>query len=560
MFFKKSYIIYLLILLFSPITLLSQNQKLDSLLHNIEGITKENESNHFENIADEYIKISNYTLAIVYYKKSIKATISKKQTINLKNKLGRTYFFISDYAQAIEFLNSSLILAEELNDTINLSLILNNIGIIYQKTSNYKKSIEYLKRSIKYKILLNDSIGIANTYNNLGNAFYESDLNKALEFYEKSLTVRKIIKDSVGIGVSYNNIGLIYFEQANYADALQYFRFSLKIKETIKDKKSIAITLNNIAEVLVQTQDYAKAIKYSNKSLNIAKDIGALLQIANAYTTLSSSYEKKNDYKNAYKFHKLYKTTTDSIFNNKSHNKITQIENQYQLNKKEQEIKIDKQKIKLLEKENKLKQVSQNFFIVGIILFFIIISIVIYTLILRNKNTRQKLIISSEEKQIQNLKIEKQNLENNQLKDELDLKKRELTSKAMMLVKNNTIILNILKDINEIKQSANKKSSLEINSLIQKYKISENDFNWQEFKLLFEEVHQDFYSNLTNKYTNLTPSEIKLCAFFRLNLSSKEIASITFKSPNTIKTARKRLRKKLNISTETNLVSFISKI
>ena len=555
------------LILFSTLSLFSQNQELARLLQEIENIADSNKIRHYEIIADEYIKISDYTTAIVYYKKGLDLNPTKKEAVSLENKIGRTYYFLSDYDKSIEYLNKALILAEKINDTINQSLILNNIGIIYQKTGNYQKSIEYLNKSLKYKILLNDSVGIGNTYNNLGIAFYQVDLDKSLQFYEKALNIREIINDSIGIAVSYNNIGLIYFQQNNYSIAYEYFKSSLKIKEKINDQKSIAITLNNIAEVLLYSEKYSEAIEYSNKSLEIAIKSEAQLQIANSYSTLSSCYEKKNDYKSAYKYHKLYKETRDSIFNLQSQNKIAVLETKYQLTKKEQEIEINNQQIQLLERENKLKQIIQNFFIIGIILFFIIIFIVIYILILRNKNTKQKLIISREEKQIknleidkQNLKIEKQNIENQKLKDELELKKRELTSKAMMLVKNNKIILNILKDINEIKQNANNDTSNEINNLIKKYKITKNDFNWQEFKLLFEEVHQDFYTKLTQKFPNLTPAERKLCAFLRLNLSTKEIAAITFKSPSTIKTTRKRLRKKLNIPTKINLVSFLSKI
>ncbi len=560
-------LIFSLFICLSSANLFAQNSTIDSLISATNSIPENEKSKHYEKIGDAYSIIFDYSNAIENYKKSIEISSDKKHKIGIKNKIGGIYFYMSDYDMAIEFFNEALIKSEELNDTVNLSSILNNIGIIYQKTNNIEKSIEYLNKSLEYKKLLQDSTGIANTYNNLGNAFYKKDLDKSLELYKKALEIRKKIHDTIGIGQSYNNIGLIYFQQDNNSEAIKYFESALKIKKITNDPKSIAITLNNIAEALLQLKKYSEAINYSYRSLEIAKGIEALLQIANAYTTLSSSYEGTNDYRNAYKFHKLYKTTTDSIFNYKSQNKIAQIETLYQLNKKEQEIKIDKQKIQLLEKENKLKQITQYFFIAGIILFIIIVFIVIYTLILRNKNTKQKLIISKEEKQIQELKIEKQklkiekqNLENKKLKDELELKKRELTSKAMMLIKNNETILNILNEINEIKQNTNTETIKKINNIITKYKISKNNFNWQEFKMLFEEVHQDFYHKLTIKYSNLTPAEIKLCAFLRLNLSTKEIAAITFKSPSTIKTTRKRLRKKLNLTTEINLISFLSKI
>jgi DNA-binding CsgD family transcriptional regulator len=83
---------------------------------------------------------------------------------------------------------------------------------------------------------------------------------------------------------------------------------------------------------------------------------------------------------------------------------------------------------------------------------------------------------------------------------------------------------------------------------------------WKEFELRFKEVHSDFYKKLNELYPNLTPSELKLCAFLRLNMSSKDIAAITFLSINGINIARHRLRKKLNIDQDENLITFLSSL
>ena len=552
MYLKKTNIIIFLLLLFLSITLHSQNHELDSLLQDTKNVSEKEKSKHYEKIADQYLSIPNYTSAIIFYKKSLDLSISKREKLYLKKKIGLLYFYISNFDKAFEYYNNALVIAEKLNDTTSMSGILNNIGIIYQKTNNYEKSIAYLNKSLKYKILLKDSTGIANTYNNLGILFYSKDKDKSLEFYKKALEIRIQIHDTVGMGVSYNNIGYMFFEQNQFQDALKYYEASLMIDSITNNKNGTAISLNNIAEIFLLSKNYSKAIEYNQKSLEISKNIKDFLQISTSYLSLSNCYEKKKDYKNAYVYYKLYKEVNDSIFNEKSQNKIAELETKYQLTKKEQIIQ-------LLEKENRLKQIKQNYFVVGIIFFIFIILVVVYVQMLRNKSNKQKLIILKEEKQIQRLLNDKQNLENRKLKDELELKKRELTSKALMLVKNNETIINILKDVNEIKQNTNSETKNIINNFIKKHKVSTKNFNWKEFKMIFEEVHQDFYSNLTKIYTNLTPTEIKLCAFLRLNLTSKEIATITFKSIYTIKSSRRRLRKKLNIPLEQNLVSYMLK-
>ena len=81
---------------------------------------------------------------------------------------------------------------------------------------------------------------------------------------------------------------------------------------------------------------------------------------------------------------------------------------------------------------------------------------------------------------------------------------------------------------------------------------------WEEFEYRFQNVHEEFYQNLKKKFPDLTPAEIKLAAFLRLNMNTKEIASITNQSVNSLETARYRLRKKLGITNqEVNLVNFL---
>ena len=92
-------------------------------------------------------------------------------------------------------------------------------------------------------------------------------------------------------------------------------------------------------------------------------------------------------------------------------------------------------------------------------------------------------------------------------------------------------------------------------------KKSTEDEIWEEFELRFQQVHRDFYDKLMDKFPDLSPNEQRLCAFLRLNMSSKEISELTGQSPNALETARYRLRKKLGISnSQVNLITFLSTI
>lgn len=81
--------------------------------------------------------------------------------------------------------------------------------------------------------------------------------------------------------------------------------------------------------------------------------------------------------------------------------------------------------------------------------------------------------------------------------------------------------------------------------------------DWEQFAVHFDKVHSDFLVSLKSKCPNLTPGELKLCAYLRLNLSSKEIAQIMSITIKSVELSRHRLRKKLQIQPEVNLYIFM---
>ncbi len=90
---------------------------------------------------------------------------------------------------------------------------------------------------------------------------------------------------------------------------------------------------------------------------------------------------------------------------------------------------------------------------------------------------------------------------------------------------------------------------------------STNNDVWQDFELRFNEVHSEFYEKRSRQFKELTPNEIRLCAFLKLNMTTKEISAITQQSARSIEVARVRLRKKLLITnTSINLVTFSNEL
>jgi len=85
----------------------------------------------------------------------------------------------------------------------------------------------------------------------------------------------------------------------------------------------------------------------------------------------------------------------------------------------------------------------------------------------------------------------------------------------------------------------------------------DHDKQWEVFETAFDEVHEDFLVRLKTRYPKLTPKELRLCAYLRLNISTKEIAPLMNISIRGVEICRYRVRKKLNIDRDTNLTSLI---
>ena len=145
-----------------------------------------------------------------------------------------------------------------------------------------------------------------------------------------------------------------------------------------------------------------------------------------------------------------------------------------------------------------------------------------------------------------------------QLQESLASKDRELTANALFLLKRNELIAHIAERLLKAKPTFRQENQQVIMEIVRDLQASHDEHNWKEFEAHFTRVHSSFYSTLQERFPELTPNERKLCAFLRLNMSTKDISAITQQTVNSITVARSRLRKKLSIEgEETNLVDFL---
>ena len=150
-------------------------------------------------------------------------------------------------------------------------------------------------------------------------------------------------------------------------------------------------------------------------------------------------------------------------------------------------------------------------------------------------------------------------LRNEKLNLEMIHKEKELANNTMLLIRKNNLLNKLKAELNGIMRSQGKdEPKLNFAAVIRQIeKDMDNEKQWQVFNSHIEQVYEELLYKLKENYPDLTPRELKLCAFLRMNISSKEISSLMNISPRGVEISRYRIRKKLKLDRYANLTEFI---
>ncbi|WP_143960925.1 triple tyrosine motif-containing protein [Litoribacter populi] len=173
----------------------------------------------------------------------------------------------------------------------------------------------------------------------------------------------------------------------------------------------------------------------------------------------------------------------------------------------------------------------------------------------------QRQALKQKEMALKDSQAEIERLQTEKLENQIQSKNKELASATMHLINKNGFINHLKTGVTSvIKKTKNQEVKHELEKVVQS--IEKNiaaDADWEQFEIHFDQVHGDFLQRFKKRYENLSPQEIKLSAYLRMNLSSKEIANLMNISTRGIEIARYRLRKKLQLERSENLQEFILK-
>ena len=342
--------------------------------------------------------------------------------------LGIVFWGLSKYDSAIHYLDISEKYYAEIGNERNRAVILINLALINQNIPDYTKSLDMAFQALRIFEVAKDTIGISSTYTNIGNVYYlTEEYSSALEYYKKSWNLRQMFSGK-SFGETRHrvllNIGNVFIKLEQLDSAIYYLNKSQSFAKEIPDYKNLALSNMDLAKVYSEQKEYGMALSYLRKSTSIYReglinnpydeaglylDLSVLfnqmvnydsayfyaqksMSIANeidnqalkkdALRNLGDVENKRGKYKEAYS--NLFNSIeiSDSLLNAEKSKQLSELQTQYETEKKEQQIAL--QEAQLGEQELKLER--NRLLMVGLVL----IAILFLAVIILNRNRAKK--------------------------------------------------------------------------------------------------------------------------------------------------------------------------
>lgn len=412
------------------------------------------------------------------------------------------------------------------------------LGILFSELHEYEKALKYFKKSdSKYEEIYLERSLISNQANEAVVYFYMGQADTAKRTLRRLLRNQTSWSDTNLAMSLYNNLSLM-------TDSAEERVFcqnkTIEIAQSHSGSKKDyykALVASNMALQYAQTKELMdSAILLYNYAYKLAKENQSHRIMLHCLSGLSDCYFKKGDYKKAYTNLSHLQALQDSVMGPNKITEINQQEAKKAIDEYQNRLKLQDQKIRLQHRLNWLS-----------LLLILLISCIFIFII----------IYMAQKKRMDKLALKTQELQNQKLQQEIDHQNRELASNMLILCEKKRFLQQILMQLEKFREKKDMSAACE---LALRKKITEHmksEDEWTSFKIHFESVHPQFFDKLKSKYPELSPNDLKLCAYIKIGLSIKQIAQMTAVLPATVKTNRYLLRKKFHLSEEQSLDSFI---
>ena len=459
------------------------------------------------------------------------------RAVRLLNDMVLLYEILGDYDKALELSFHTYDRAVEIGNKTEAAAALSNTANIFLDTEDFAKALEYIDLAIEadeesefYFSNLMTRAYIMTTLGEINDALEQMDL--ALAYCEKRNNPDELI-------TIYTGYGNILSGESKYEEALDYHRKAWGVAVDANNSAFMATAAVNMTIQFLELEHYDSAAVYANKGLLLSEEIDNPVYLMDFYEMNADISHNLGKDDEAYAYMRQYLEAYQEIVNAENNANIEIIEAKHQL-------KLKDQKISLLKIDEQLSNLK-IYALVGCVFFLLLLTVLIY----RNQKRKRK-----QEQQLEEAKtklvqseLNQTNLKKQQLLSELDYKNSELQKLAQSIVQTNDLLDDLKK---ELKSGGGTKP----NRLMQLINVGMHS-NKDELERKVDDINSLFYKNIKDKYPDLSENDLRLLSLIRANMTSKEIAVLLSINPKSVDMARYRLRKKMELEKETNLMDFL---
>lgn len=464
-----------------------------------------------------------------------------------------------DYKTSMKYYFMALKLIEKTGPDYDIALIYKGLGGLNMNAGNIRKASEYFEKAIALSKKSVDQKIQFDIYQEQYDYYKKrKEYGDALDCGMKQLEISKHSKTPYLMVIAHKNLGEVYFYLGENALSSVYLKEIVETGENQQFPNILSECYTILSRLSLREEAYDRSRRYAAEALRQADKTGSLSLKVDALLDLANGYEKTGDLPAAIRIlrqHLLYK---DSLIEKNNTQKVLEIQSRFDLDKVLNEKKLIENRLTI----NMLENSRKNYLLDGAFIIILLLGVLSFTLIRRYKFEKQ---VNDQLKKQQGVIWEQKRMiqeeKETRLQMELEHKNRELVTRAMILTQENEDKIKLIKELKSIQEklstTGNENAPL-MDEQIRNLRTNISSASWEDFRMYFENVYSGFYQNLQKICPDLTPNEKKLCALLKLNLSTKEIATISSREVRSIESSRMRLRKKLQLTLETNLVTFLS--
>ncbi|MEX1001440.1 MAG: tetratricopeptide repeat protein [Crocinitomicaceae bacterium] len=506
---------------------------------------------HLHALSDSCKRKERYAIALEYKTTELQLLLyfnDMNAIADCVDRIGLLNFHLGRYHRALNCYEKASYYYKKSGNMLSYATTKVNEANVYTRLGKYPEAVDQMM--VAEEVYLNDTQRYAGQlvglYANLGLAYFDlPNLDSAVYYYEKAKAANEIAQSKLYDAVLLNNQGDVYFERGQNERALDYFNRSLNLASELDYLLLIATTQFNIGRIYTEEGAYVKAIQNLKAALNLYQNIESLYFIAEVSEELSKCYDKMGQADSSLIYLKQFNFLDDSLRGIKTLDRIAQLELEVALQEEQNKLKLIRQEKELAEAENKFQKTYNQ-----LLFILIILGLVSAFLLFRTLRTR-----------LEKNKLKNQHLEQQQklLQREIEFKRKEIENFSAYILEKNNILDEVKASLNDIKKKH--PDSEVIHESLQQ--VSHNlrlDKDRKELDLKIDQAHQEFISRLLQQHPKLTKTEQRLCSLILMDLSNKDISTIMNVAPDSVKKARNRLRKKLDLPPNTDLYDFLKNV